>query len=348
MKSRQIAMLVPLLWLSITGAAASDQKPASQKSSPSRMTSQTRLELIRTFESELVYIRTQFPMGKKGLTLKNGEISPSGIDLQRLIVTWGPSVKPGDRARISSISMKNDRIRFEINGGPVKKQKWYQRIEIDGGGGSVTVPSDANANPRGSYLDLVFDHSIPEMDAMELKHLLRPVFDFDSRSAVEAYLDTVPPKVKEAIQNHRVLVGMNHEMVIYSKGRPPKKIREKDGETEYEDWVYGEPPQDVDFVRFIGDEVTRVETMKVTGEKVVRVEKEIELNRPSVATASPSGPPTQAPSLRRPGEDLPGPAPATTATRPLPDGPSGPPPSDPGSKPPDFAPSEIAQADLTR
>jgi hypothetical protein len=348
MKSRHVAAVLSLLLMSVATASASDQKPAGEKPSPPpRMTAHTRMETIRAFESELVYIRTQFPMGKKGLTLKNCTISPSGVDLQRLIVTWGPSVKPGDQARITSITIKDDRIHFELNGGPVKKQKWYQRIQIDGAAGSAPVaPSDSNANPRGSYVDLVFDHYLPEMDPPQLKKELRPVFDFDSKSAVEAYLETVPPKVKEAIKNHQVLVGMNREMVIYSKGRAPKKIREKEGEAEYEDWIYGEPPQDVDFVRFVGDEVTRVETMKVTGEKIVRVEKEVELNHPSVAAASPTTQPN-APTLRRPGEDIPVPS-TTTSTRPLAPAPTGPPPSDPGSKQPDFVPTEIAQADLTR
>src|SRR5580704_872174 len=348
MKSRHVAVLLSLLLLSVASASASDQEPASQKSSPQpRMTSHTRMETIRAFESELVYIRTQFPMGKKGLALKNGTISPSGVDLQRLIVTWGPSVKPGDQARITSISMKDNRIHFEINGGPVKKQKWYERIEIDGPGGTA-APTQANANPRGSYVDLIFDHYIPEMDAPQIKKLLRPVFDFDSKSAVEAYLESVPPKVKEAIKNHQVLVGMNREMVIYSKGRAPKKIREKDGEAEYEDWIYGEPPQDVDFVRFMGDEVTRVETMKVTGEKIVRVEKEVDLTpKPTVASASPTAQPAHAPTLRRPGETLPTTSPTATSAQPLPSPPPAP-PSDPGPKPPDFVPSAIAQASFTR
>ena len=347
MKRRYLAVLLPLLLLSVAKASASDQNPAEKSSPPPRMSTRTRMEMIRAFEANLVYIRTQFPMGKKGLTLKNGTLSPSGMDLQRLIVTWGPSVKPGDQASITSIAIKNDLIHFEINGGPVKKHKWYQNIEIDGANASIT-PSDANANPRGSYVDLVFDHYVPEMDASQLKSLLRPVFDFDSKSAVEAYLETVPPKVKEAIKNHQVLVGMNREMVVYSKGRAPKKIREKAGETEYEDWVYGEPPQDVDFVRFIGDEVTRVETMKVTGEKIVRVEKEVEINRPTLAAASPTAQPAHAPSLRRPGEDLPNAPPTSTSTSPVPPVPDGPPPSDPGSKSPDFMPSEIAQANSAR
>src|SRR5207237_10374772 len=103
------------------------------------------------------------------------------------------------------------------------------------------APSDSLARPEGPFVDLSFDLSVPERTPQQLKDLLRPVFDFNSKSAVEAYLEPVPPKVKEAIKNHNVLVGMNREMVIYSKGRPPKKDREKDGDTEYEEWIYGEP-----------------------------------------------------------------------------------------------------------
>jgi hypothetical protein len=261
------------------------------------------MDLIRGFNSELVFIRAAFPMGKVGLTLKDGLVTPRGEDLQRLMAVWGPAVKPGDEARISAVVIKADRIHFEINGGPLKKQKWYQRIEIGGTTGTAPVaPSDQNANPRGTYVDLVFDHYVPDLTPQKFKDLLRPVLDFDSKSALEAYLDTVPPKVKEAIQNHQVLVGMNREMLIYSKGRPPKKIREKDGEIDYEEWIYGDPPQDVDFVRMVGDEVVRVESMKVDGTKTLRTAKEINLEpQPSGAKATDQRP-ASAPTLRRPGE----------------------------------------------
>ena len=281
--------------------------PADDSKSLPHLSAQTRRDLIHSFDAELIYIRTQFPMGKRGLTLKDGSLSPSGTDLRALMEMWGPSVKPGDLARISAVIIKHDSIRFEINGGPVKKQKWYQHISVSGGGGDVPIaPSDAQANPRGTYVDLIFDRYVPDLKPQELKSLLWPVFDFNSKSALESYLETVPPKVKDAIQNHRVLVGMNREMVIYSKGRAPKKIREKDGETDYEDWIYGEPPEAVDFVRVVGDEVVRVETMKVNGEKVIRTAKEVELDRPTVAKSSePPARPAVAPSLRRPGEEAP-------------------------------------------
>jgi hypothetical protein len=298
-------------------AGASDQKSSGQKAAPlPHLSKQTRMDLIRGFNSELVYIRTPFPMGQKGLTLKNGVVSPNGEDLQRLMSLWGPAVKPGDEVRISAVVIKEDRIHFEINGGPIKKKKWYEHVQVGVGGGVAQAPpTDQNANPRGTYVDLVFDHYVPDLTPEKFKDLLRPVLDFDAKSAVEAYLDAVPPKVKEAIQNHQVLVGMNREMLIYAKGRPPKKIREKDGETEYEEWIYGEPPQDVDFVRMVGDEVVRVETIKVDGSKNLRTEKEVDLEQPTVAKAASEERPANAPSLRRPGETPTGqPAPSGRTT----------------------------------
>lgn len=297
--------IVCLLTLSFLGAAAC----IADSNNDSPLTEQHRIELIRTFNSDLVYIRTQFPMGKVGLRLKDGKITPDGDKLQELLALWGPSVKPGDRAMITKFEIGSDKIHLEINGGPVKKQKWYQHIQVGAGGGVATPggETDPTNNPRGSYVDLEFDHHVPDLTVEQLKHLLWPVFDFDSKSPVEAYLETVPPKVKEAIQNHHVLVGMNREMVIYAKGRPPNKIREKDEQgAEYEDWIYGEAPQEVDFVRLVGDEVVRVETMKVNGEKEVRTEKEIDLGGPAVASAAgKEEQPVKAPTLRRPGEDAP-------------------------------------------
>ena len=342
MKSRRVLPVLFLFFAFATFASGDDQKiPANAP----HMSKQTRMDLVRAFEAELVYVRTPFPMGKKGLTLKDGVVSPNGAELQQLIAMWGPSVKPGDQARISAIEIKDKSIYFEINGGPVRKQKWYQHIQIQGAGGAVPVaPSDSNANPRGSYVDLVFPHYVPELSPHQLKNLLSPVFDFNSKSALDAYLETVPPNVKQAIKEHRVLVGMNHDMVIYSKGRAEKKDREKEGDVEYEEWIYGEPPHDVDFVRFVGDEVVRVETMKVGGEKIVKTEKEVNLpEQPTVAKApdEPQVRPANAPTLRRPGEDIPtaqDPAqsiPNPTA-QPMPTPPPSQAPGIPGSGPPNY------------
>jgi hypothetical protein len=303
-----------------------------------RMSKQTRYEIIRDFETQIVYARTLFPMGTKGLKLKDGTTEPSGQELQQELALWGPAIKPGDPAQISYVQIKPDHIHLEINGGPVHRKKWYQRVEISGTGGTPVQmgPNESPQNPRGSYLDVYFDKYVPEMSAQQLRDLLIPVLDFNARSKEEAYLDTVPLKVKQAIQAHHVLVGMNTEMVLYAKGKPPKKIREKDGDTEYEEWIYGEPPQDVDFVRFVGDEVIRVETMKAGGQKIVRTEKEVILNNPNENTEAKKSDqerPANAPTLRRPGEDsqdVPKPAGGANPVPPMPPPDIPQPPSNPG------------------
>lgn len=342
MKSRRIMLLLVLVPLLTIVASAGDAQQAP------KISKQTRLELAHLFNAELVYVRTPFPMGKEGLRIKAGVVTPNGPELQQKLVMWGPACKPGDAARISNVVFKDNFIHIEINGGPIKKEKWYQRISVGGADGSSAplAPSDSNANARGSFVDLYFDDYVPEMTGQDFKQFLRPVLDFEAKSREEAYLETVPPKVKDAIQNHKVLVGMNHEMVTYSKGRPPKKVREHDGEAEYEEWIYGDPPQDVEFVRFMGDEVVRLEVMKVDGQKLVKTEKEIETEpaAPKVAKKDDVRP-ANAPTLHRPGEN-PDSAPKDNDTVRVPvilpsGGQPDPTNPTPGAPPPNFAPAPV-------
>ncbi len=285
-------------------SAATDPAEPISPDAP-RMVKETRLEIIRDFEMQLVYARSAFPMGTKGLILRDGVVSPSGDELQSLLNLWGPAVKPGDPAHISFVQIKNDHIHFEINGGPILRKKWYQKVQVSGINGEVVQTDAPQNNPHGSFVDVYFDKYVPEMTAAQVRELLRPVLDFKARNKEQAYLDTVPPNAKEAIQAHHVLVGMNQEMVLHAMGRPPKKVREREGEAQYEEWIYGESPADVDFVRFVGDEVVRVETMKVDGQKIVRTEREVILqasDKDKEAKREPEQP-ANAPSLRRPGED---------------------------------------------
>lgn len=303
------------------------------------MTKETRMMVIRGLNAEHVFARTFLPMGEKGLAIRNGKLEPSPQKIQQMIADHGPAAKPGDRIMITNVEIKDRYIHFEINGGPKKKTKWYQHIQVVGMGGAAQVPTDDNANPRGSFVDLHFDHFVPEVSPEQIKQMLAPVFDFNAKSAAEAYLETLPPKVKDAIKNHEVLVGMNHEMVTYAKGRPPQKTRENDPETgkPYEEWIYGAPPQEVQFVRFSGDEVVRLEIMKVDGQKTIRTAKEVDIKpAPTLAESKPAPRPANAPTLRRPGEPAPDNVPDNAGPAPLPPGPPdqvGPIPtgSDPGA-----------------
>ena len=170
----------------------------------------------------------------------------------------------------------------------------------------MTTPGPAakNLDAKGSMVTIDFDKYVPEITGQQVRDMLAPVLDFKALNQAEAYEKTLPPKVQDAIKNHKVLVGMDRDMVIYAKGRPPRKIRDKDENGQaYEEWIYGAPPEEVDFVRFEGEVVSRLEIMTVDGEKIVRTEKEVDLPsaETEVAQKKPEKP-ANAPTLRRPGE----------------------------------------------
>jgi hypothetical protein len=298
----RLRTLVPLLAILLVSVYSQADKKSQKISDVGRQM------LVRNLNAESVFIKKTFPMGQKGLRIENGEVKPSDEEIQRMIADFGPAAKPGDRVRITNLYFKKNTIIFEINGGPVKKKKWWQRIEVGGSGGMTPVdPSDDNTNARGSFVVLAFKDYIPEISGDEVRKMLEPVFDFNASSVAEAYIKTLPPKVQEAIKNKKALVGMDREMLMYAKGRPDKKHREGTGDTAYEEWIYGAPPQTVEFVRFQGDEVVRVETMQVDGQKVVRTEREIQMKKdPSVVAQKQEEEqkerPSNAPTLVRPGE----------------------------------------------
>jgi hypothetical protein len=335
-----------LFFALMVGVSARADTPDFLKGRPP-MSKETRLQIIRLLQAELAFTRKVFPQGEKGLVIDpSGTIKPDNQELAFAVANQGVAARAGDRVQITNVFIKDHDILFEINGGPKKKLKWYQRVQVSGMGGTTSAPVDAEKlNARGSYLDLAFSKHVPEMNLEELKKLLSPVFDFTAKSAAQAYIETLPPKLQDAIKNHKVLVGMNREMVTEAMGRPPKRVREKENGVEYEEWIYGEAPADVQFVRFVGDEVVQLKIMPVGAEKIVRTEKEIQVNPQTGAAtlasaggapAPPAGPEQTAtaekppkktaskpPTLRRPGEEPPPEAPAPGAPMPRKTDPNG-------------------------
>ena len=178
--------------------------------------------------------------------------------------------------------------------------------------------------PVGARLTLTFDGHIPELTGAEVKALLEPLISFDVKTPIQAFTDTLPTKLKEAILNHHVLVGMSTDMVLFAKGQPETKSREMEGQMPFEEWIYGKPPQDVEFVRINGNRVIRVEIAKMGETPVIFTKDEVEglmrtdgtpleAAKPNTRTVQlgdvQRNPDTQAPaappSLRKPGETLP-------------------------------------------
>ena len=308
------ALLLAGMCVLATPPAYAQAAKSSNPNPAEKMTPQTRMLVIRSLQSERVFARILFPQGDKGIKIKNGVVSPSDMVIAQQVSEFGAAAKPGDRCVITDVLVKENEILVDINGGPKKHQKWYQHIEVAGmGGGSTPIPggpSPQSLDAHGSRVTLEFDKYVPEITGDQVRAMLAPVFDFKALTQAEAYEKTLPPKVQEAIKNHQILVGMDKEMVMYAKGRPPKKVRDKDEKgQDYEEWIYGNPPEEVDFVRFKGNEVARLEIMTVDGQKIVRIDKEVELpsKETEVAqqkkTVSPTDRPANAPTLRRPGEE---------------------------------------------
>jgi hypothetical protein len=138
------------------------------------------------------------------------------------------------------------------------------------GGPDVDTPvvQGNSDQPIGSRLTLSFDGHIPELDAHQVKALLAPLISFDVKTPIQAFTDTLPTLLKDAILGHHVMVGMSTDMVLFAKGQPQTKSREMDGQMPFEEWIYGTPPEEVDFVRINGNRVIRLEIAKA-GEKPV-------------------------------------------------------------------------------
>jgi hypothetical protein len=292
----------------------------------SELDGRTRLELIRALAAEQGFAMRPFPRGHRGLTLvANGKLNPAGENYLNLVISDGLSAKPGDRVVFTNIKFDRSKIVFELNGGPDLKHRFLRHIQL-GTGPDVMNPviQGDDQEPTGARITLAFRGHVPELTGVQVKALLAPLISFDVKTPVQAFTDTLPAKLKEAILNHQVLVGMSTEMVLYAKGRPERKTREMDGQMPFEEWIYGEPPQEVDFVRFNGNSVIRLEVAKMDQTPVVYTKNEVEgLMRtdgtPLETAASEThtiemgdverNPDRQAPaappSLRKPGEKLP-------------------------------------------
>ena len=158
---------------------------------------------------------------------------------------------------ISKLTFKSNEIVLELNGGAKGSGKWYQHIEIGIGGPTAPISQQPPVLAYGSSVTLVFPGKVPKLSVDQVKQALGNVLDFSRHSPTVLYSPEAPPQVKEAIKNHQVIVGMDRDAVLSSKGPPDRRVREERDGVEQEDWIYGLPPH-VLFVTFDGDSVIKV------------------------------------------------------------------------------------------
>jgi hypothetical protein len=235
----------------------------------------------------------------------------------------GTSVKPGDRVVVTDIKFHEKSIELDLNGGPEHKHKYLRHISIGAGAAEVPLASDNGAPPTGTRLSVLFEERVPDLNGEQLEALLKPMIDFGVKSPAEAFAESLPDFLRKAVEEHRVLVGMDRDMVVYAKGQPNRKVREtgEDGKP-FEIWIYGEAPQPVEMIRFQGSFVTQATLARVGEPMIVRQENEmgdywgnlpvvaanqhqVQLGDQTQAARTEESAPRQAPTLRKPGEPLP-------------------------------------------
>ena len=128
------------------------------------------------------------------------------------------------------------------------------------GGGTNPVSTNQNGQPaNGSHLVIVFPGPVPSLKAADLRQMLSPVLDFEKHSASEQYVEKLPEPVQKAIKEQRALQGMDKDQVLLALGKPRSKSRETNADgDELEDWIYGDPPGKMTFVRFNEGKVIKI------------------------------------------------------------------------------------------
>jgi|SRR5438093_5852618 len=223
------------------------------------ITPETRVNLIRTLGSEFVALKVPLPINKMGLTVD----SKGAFDWKKNeeeSIRAGQFIAPGISVQVTNITFTDNTITLEINGGGRKKKKRFlERIQVGAGGGTRPLANPTvQAPPQGSYVSIKFEKLVPDLTPDQVKEILSPVLDFSKKSATKTFIETVPDEFKEAVKNKQAAVGMDKELVLATLGRPLKRVREKKGEMETEDWIYGERPHKVTFVTFFKSKVISV------------------------------------------------------------------------------------------
>lgn len=279
----------------------------------------TRLELIRVLQAEQGFAMRPFPMGHKGLTLEaNGKLRPAGEGYLDMVTQNGICAKPGDRVVLTDIKIEHDKLIFDLNGGPDLKHRILRHVQIGAGTTMSPVVQGGDQQPIGARLTLEFKGRVPELTGAQVKALLAPLISFDVKTPIQAYTDTLPPALKEAILNHRVMVGMSTDMVLFALGQPQRKVRETHEQMPFEEWIYGAPPEPVQFVRINGNRVIRVEIAKVGEQPEIFTKDEVEGLMRTDGTpviAAKQGRPVQMGDVQR-NPDTQAPAPPPTLTAP--------------------------------
>lgn len=222
-----------------------------------KLTPEQRIELIRGLASEYATVKLMLPRSKSALEYELGG-RYNKDKWEDAAKERGPAARPGDLIQITKVEIDNDKITFEINGGLKSGRRWYDNVSVGTGTRGVPISNPSGTPTLGTAIVVKFPNGVPPVDAAEMKKLLKPLFDFEKRTATESYVDSLPPEIKSAVKENRVIEGMDKDQVILAIGKPRLKSRESKDGVDTEDWVYGLPPGKITFLTFQSNKVIKI------------------------------------------------------------------------------------------
>ena len=218
-----------------------------------------KLAIERGLNAEYATMKVVLPRSKKPLIIQS-DGQHDQASWNRVLDEQGPAARLGDQVQITRVLIEPKRILFEINGGG-KTGHWYDHVEVGMGGTMGPVSNGSNGQPNGSHLALVFPGPVPSLTAADIRHMLAPIFDFEKHSASEQYVQNLPAPIQKAIKEQKAIAGMDHDQVLLALGKPRNKSRETNADGDaIEDWIYGDPPGKMTFVKFNEGKVVKVES----------------------------------------------------------------------------------------
>ena len=222
-----------------------------------KLTEDQRIEILRGLNSEYAKIKVPLPRSKSAL-----EVTTSGTrdeaKWKAAEKEYGPAGRVGDLIQVTRVDIGKDRIVLDLNGGIKGGRRFLDHVQIGMGAQTTPINGAPTNAPGGTSVALIFGGPIGEVTSAEIKKMLQPILDFEKESVTANYVDTLPEPIKEAVKAKKAIEGMNHDQVLLAVGKPVHKSRETKDGTDYEDWIYGEPPGRVTFVIFTGDKVVKV------------------------------------------------------------------------------------------
>lgn len=222
-----------------------------------KLTADERMALLRGLTAEFAKAKTLIPRSKKALPL-----TPKGTwnkeTWEAAALSFGPAARVGELVQITKVKIDDDKVEIELNHGLKTGPKWYERVEVGMGNRTTPITGNDAVAKAGTNLVIEFGQRIESLSVDEVKTMLAGVMDFNMRSVTESYMEKLPEPVRKAIEQKRVIEGMDREQVRLAVGQPQRKERRTVDGDDLEEWIYGRPPGKITYVLFTGSKVTQV------------------------------------------------------------------------------------------